>query len=836
MTSNRGTLLTSLRNAESLGPELAGHKAWVLGRLAVAGFSVPEGLVLTADALGLVLEGAELGADATPEQVRAAGWPQTVKLAVQEIAAHFAGTPLAVRSSAAEEDLTGESYAGQYTTELRVSGEHELGAAIRDCWASAFGTTVRAYRGEPSAPRIAVLVQPMVDADVAGVAFTADPLTGDHDEVLVSAVPGTAEQLAGGTLTPDEWRVRDAGGQQDTAIPHAVSHQALTERQACAVAALARRVETELDGPQDVEWAMAGQRLLLLQARPITALPRAAVVDLPPGTWVKEVERHPEPLTAFGASLAAPMVAAGLTEMAASWGALVERFDAHPVGGEPYMRVTPVGGDRASGPTPPWWLFGALARVVPPLRARMRTARRMLRPEVLHGALDDWERVHRPRIREEHALLAAVDLAGLDDAGLDQHMGRVLDFASRCLRLHFWLIPPYAVPVYDLVAFCHRHLDWDDSRSLLLLAGTSTSTVEPHRELRRIAALPAADVGTELAGWVTRYGVRCVNNDPGSPTLAERPELVAAMLREAADDAADAKATAIRDETVAQARLLLADRPAGTRARFETVLEEATRAYPLREDSAFWTSSMTGGLMRLAMVEAGRRLTSDGLLHEPEEAANLDADTLRSLLRGPRDSRARSQARDLLTRNRAERVWASRNPGPAYHGPAPSEPPSFRGLPGAGRRLNDALDWSRSANQGGPAPHARGPEATRGATLLGSPGSPGVHRGPVRVVLGEADFARVRTGDVLVCATTDPAWSVLFGIAGALVTDRGGVLSHAAIVAREFGIPAVLATTRGTEVLRNGQQVTVDGSMGRVVLEPAPPDPRENNTSTLEMT
>lgn len=832
MSSARSPLVLGLRAAAAAGPGVVGHKAATLGRLVGAGFSVPEGLVLTADALAAVLDQNRLGAHVELADLELVGWPATVALAVDEIAAHFGDAPLAVRSSASAEDLPEESFAGQYTTALRVRGDGELRSAIRSCWASAFTGRVRHYRGGSGPARMAVLVQRLVDADVAGVAFTADPVTGERDTVLVSAVPGTAETLVDGSVTPDQWRVRGAD-----ACPVSVLHQALTQRQAVAVAELARRLGAELGGPQDVEWAMADQRLVVLQSRPVTALPRPPAVDLPEGCWLKEVERYPEPLTAFGASLVGPLVTSGLTDMSAAWGGLVERFEARTIGGEPYMRVVPIGG--RGGPPPPWWLLGILSRVVPPLRQRMRTAARMLRPAHLQRALDDWERLHKPRLRDEQATLAGVDLAALDDADLGAHLARVVDFLARCLRLHFWLIPPYAVPQYDLCALLARELGWDTATTQRLLAGRSSTTSEPHRALRRVADLVrddarAAAIVTEapadlvdrlepvapraaaaLRSWTEEYGVRSLHDDPGTPTLMESPALVARLLCEAvADpDPGDGPAARLREEAAAQARALLASRPGRVRRRFETALAAATRSYGLREDSAFWTGSVPGGLLRLAMVETGRRLASRGVLHDPEDAAHLDVDTLRGLLLAERASETRD-VRETVARNRAERLWTMQHPGPPYHGPAPAPLPDLRGLPRAGRRLNEALQWTRSSGRS----TTGTPEVADDAALLGLAGSPGSHTGTVRVLLGVDDFGRLRRGDVLVCRTTDPAWSVLFGVAGALVTDRGGVLSHAAIVAREHGIPAVLATGNATQVLRDGAVVTVDGTTGRVVV------------------
>jgi pyruvate,water dikinase len=838
MTSPSSPLVVGLRAAGAAGPSVVGHKAATLGRLVGAGFSVPEGLVLTAEALTAVLDQNRLGTHVHPDDLELLGWPATVAMAVEEIAAHFGDAPLAVRSSASAEDLPEESFAGQYTSVLRVRGDGELRSAIRSCWASAFIGRVRHYRRGTEPARMAVLVQRLVDADVAGVAFTADPVTGERDTVLVSAVPGTAETLVDGSVTPDQWRVRGAD-----ACPVSVLHQALTPRQAVAVAELARRLEAELGGPQDVEWAMADQRLVVLQSRPVTALPRPPAVDLPDGTWLKEDERYPEPLTAFGASLVGPLVSAGLTDMSADWGGLVERFEGRVVGGEPYMRVVPVGGPRSQrGGPPPWWLLGALSRVVPALRRRMRIARTMLRPAVLERALDDWDRLYKPRLRDEQATLAGVDLAALDDADLGLHLARVVDFLARCLRLHFWLIPPYAVPQYDLCALLARELGWDTASTQRLLAGRSSTTSEPHRALRRVADLVRADAraaaivaeapadlvdrlepvapraAAALRSWTEKYGVRSLHDDPGTPTLLESPALVARLLCEAVADPGPGvdPAARLRDEATAQARALLASRPARVRRRFETALAAAARSYGLREDSAFWTGSVPGGLVRLAMVETGRRLAARGLLLDAEDAAHLDVDTLRSLL-GAEHAPASQDVREAVARNRAERLWTVQHPGPPYHGPAPDPLPDLRGLPRAGRRLNEALQWARSSGRS----TTGTPEAADDATLLGLAGSPGRHTGTVRLLLGTDDFGRLRRGDVRVCRTTDPAWSVLFGVAGALVTDRGGALSHAAIVAREHGVPAVLATGNATQVLRDGAVVTVDGTTGRVVLHDA---------------
>ena len=168
-----------------------------------------------------------------------------------------------------------------------------------------------------------------------------------------------------------------------------------------------------------------------------------------------------------------------------------------------------------------------------------------------------------------------------------------------------------------------------------------------------------------------------------------------------------------------------------------------------------------------------------------------------------------------MARRKAERAWVEAHPGPASYGKDFGPPPSFASLPPEARILHEALMWNYERIF---APSGVGiPSATVGQ-IRGIPASPGTYTGPVKVIMDEAEFHRVKAGDVLVCPITSPVWSLLFPSMGALVTDTGGILSHSAIIAREYGIPAVVATGNATAVLREGQTVMVDGERGVVEL------------------
>ncbi len=258
-----GDLVVELRNASLAERARVGTKSATLGELMRVGFDVPDGFVLTTEAF----PGNDRVAPSS-DGLAQRPVPPGVIAALRSALVELGGGPVAVRSSAADEDLDNASFAGVYETVLDVRGLEAVTQAVRQCWSSAFGqraTVYRAMKGLTCAPRMAVLVQRLVAAEASGVAFTADPLTGDTSVTLVSAASGLGDAVVSGRKTPDEWRV--AG---DRVMCESSSEGVLDTAEVRRVAELAGRIAERLGSPQDIEWAFSEGRLYLLQARPIT--------------------------------------------------------------------------------------------------------------------------------------------------------------------------------------------------------------------------------------------------------------------------------------------------------------------------------------------------------------------------------------------------------------------------------------------------------------------------------------------------------------------------------------------------------------------------------------
>jgi pyruvate,water dikinase len=826
--------LLDLRSVSRRDVEHAGVKAASLGELARAGFSVPEGFVLTTAAFERFVAHNAFCPDSLPETVARGLLPADVTHALITAATGLGGVSLAVRSSGVAEDLSGASFAGQYMTVLDVRGADALADAVRKCWASAFSERVAAYRaarGHPGVVGMAVLVQRLVQAEAAGVAFTANPVTGDRTETVVNAVRGLGERLVSGRASPDEWLVKG-----DEATCRRAPEDAIDAARARAIADLARRVEWHFGTPQDIEWALSDGRLFLLQARPITRLPEETPIPVPveppPGFWQRETSHYPRPVSPmFRTPLA--VFNLSLRSMMSEFSLLADAIEFREIGGWVYRRLVPLGGrDR---PAPPAWLMPLLIRVVRPIRTRIRGAVEAVRSDKAGFFIQQWYAEWKPDLVATMARLREVDLTAVSDEDLDRHIAAVLAFFRRSLSIHTLVNGAVLVRLAEIAFACRDLLGWDDRRTFELLNGLSEKSSEPSRRLAELAQMtrdrPAVrrlleridhdtverladadrDFAEAFAAYQLEFGCRALG-EVADPTLAERPTLVLGLVRDQLvrryDPAADAAALeGKRTAAIAEARTRLAGRPAGDRERFERALARAERAYPLREDNQSYAVSAPMALTRYGVLELGRRLANHRQIAQRDDVFWLELDEARTALRQGGDARV------LVAHRKAERAWVEAHPGPASHGQDPGPPPSLAALPAEARFLMQALLW---AAQRVFAAEPGGHDQAAGETLRGIAASPGMYTGPARVIRNEAEFTKLQPGDVLVCPMTSPAWSVLFPSVGALVTDAGGTLSHPAIIAREYRVPAVVATGNATRLLRDGQAVTVDGTIGTV--------------------
>lgn len=818
---------------------MAGAKAANLGELLAAGFPVPNGFVLTTMAFDRFLIFHGFGADTPAEEVDGAPLPDDVSEALLTAAEPWGGLALAVRSSGVAEDLPGASFAGQYESVLGVRGQDALLEAVTRCWASAFSERVGVYRarGELGLSPMGLLVQELVEAESAGVAFTANPVTGDHTETLVSAIRGLGDRLVSGETQPDEWVVRGT-----TLTCLRAPERALDEELVLAVAETARRVQGHFEAPQDVEWAARHGKIHIVQARPITALPEAGLVpvevpvDPPPGFWQREVTHAPRPISPLIVDwVTGPGTGqnAAFREMFAAYGLLLEGLEFREIGGWIYARAVPPGGkDRRP---PPGWLMWLLVRTVPQLRSRTARARKAISSD-LHGQhIERWYDEWRPKLAADVRRLTAVELASLSDDGLETHLGQVVGLADECLRIHFLLHGALVMVLGEFLFACRGLLGWDDQDTFGLLAGLSEMSSEPARHLADLAAMAAgrpavrtlleravpdtpvllaqtdAEFAAAFESYRAEYGIRALRYDPVDPTLGESPELLLGLIRDQIAQAYDPDVTRTALEqarAAAVSRARIAALQAGDLPRFDRVLARAERAYPVREDSEFYTVSAPMGMIRCSGLELGHRLAARGQIDDPDDVFWLRLSEGRQALADG------SSLLDPVRRRRGERAWVLAHPGPASYGADPGPPPSSSVLPAEARFVMEAMQQIMIDRILAPEDSQRQQESSD--QITGVAAAPGRYRGPARVIMDETQFSKIRPGDVLVCPITSPVWSVLFPNVGALVTDTGGILSHAAIIAREYRLPAVVGTGNATALLHDGQTVTVDGSAGMV--------------------
>lgn len=808
-----GTYTLSLPDTGQPDLGLAGGKGASLGELAGAGFPVPPGFVVTTAAYRDFIEASGLkGCD--PEQLRQRipAEPVPEEIAAAILSAHRAlDVPtVAVRSSGTAEDLADASFAGQHDTYLNVSGERAVLDAVRECWASLWTPRAVAYRRrrgwDGDGLALAVVVQAMVDAEWAGVMFTADPVTGRRDQVVIEAVRGLGEALVSGEATGHRYVVDKGSGRAPARggeLPAGVPDE---------LAKLGIAVEDAFGRPQDIEWTYAYGRCSLVQARPLTALPAEPISAGEGQTGERPMRRRAERSAAAGRRRRLGSVAA---RMAADH----MPYPPHPM--DVSLAVRPVarailGGLRSAGFATPdvdemlVEIDDGVVQVHPPrirptpqALAGIPSGLAKLAP-ALRTTPDEWSARYRATVAPLVERIDGEKLAELSERELVDRVEELRRAQGELVLSRFGCAIPGLLADRLLEALLQLALGPDRGRRLYidLMSAIPSVTRDASRELDRLAGViretpelqriydevdPAEIPGrlrdteagvallADVESYLRLYGCRqAVAPLPGFTPLRETPEVLHGLLQRMSSVGRDDSRAEGEEPRTRHARAQLAtSREPRARAAAPlafALLDRARRGVASREESHFSLFMVPAAVLHRVLAELGRRLAERGLLDDPADVFYLELDEASD----PRDGRLRETA----ARRRASR--------------------------------DAALDHYTVVPIEGLRPDGDG------QALTGTPASRGTAAGRVRVVRDESEFAKLESGDVLVCPYTNPAWTPLFSLAGAVVADAGGLGSHAAIVAREYGIPAVMGTFNGTRSLEDGQWVRVDGDTGTV--------------------
>jgi len=857
-------------NSPDATVDVAGGKGASLARLASAGLSVPTGYHVTTEAYRRFVAANNLQARiaaaiervdvSRPETLAAASQaitqlfmeatiPTEIADAVTQAYATLPGTSpaVAVRSSATAEDLPTASFAGQQETYLNVSGAAAVLEATRKCWASLWTARAIDYRARLNIPvadvALAVVVQALVPAEAAGILFTANPVNGRRDQMVVNASWGLGEAIVGGAVTPDTLTldkatgnviaretaeknvqtVRVNGGVQEQPVPANLRRAPVLDAgQAAELVRLGNQIEALYGMPMDIEWAWADGKFAIVQARPITALPEPQAEPptdwkLPKGAYAalrnNIVEMMIEPLTPLFSTL-------GLNAVNTSLGGLLTRFFGKP-GMMPEPLIITVNH---------YAYYNGSVRFIPVLKIMLGAPGIMKR--MFTGAVERWTEDGRPRYiaTVEHwrsqpwrkapaaEILSAV--RELAEAAIDAYgalVGGVIPAAwiSEALftgvyKLLKWRDAPNA-PTY-LLGFdslpiqgekaLYDLAQWVREQTGLVAYLRATATSQLVVQFEEGQTPPDVDVDTWNA-WQRRfraylhdYGHQIYNLDFGTPVPADDPapvlETFKLFLGGQGENPHERQQETTRKREEATATML--NRLKGLRLRlFQKTLARAQRFAPLREDGLA-AVGLSYPLLRQMLFELGRRFVTAGMIAEAEDIVwlteNEVADAATRLDRG--------QPLENLSAHIPQRQAECRA---AQQVEAPMMLPQMIVF---GFDLMQLKTGRRKRKKGN--------------ALKGVAASPGSVTAPACVVRGPEDFAQMKTGDVLVAALTTPAWTPLFARAAAVVTDIGGPLSHGSIVAREYGIPAVLGTGSATRAIRSGQVITVNGSAGMVTF------------------
>jgi rifampicin phosphotransferase len=511
------------------------------------------------------------------------------------------------------------------------------------------------------------------------------------------------------------------------------------------------------------------------------------------------------------------------------YGLLLDYMEFKVVNRFVYIALRPVGAPKGAKGPPPKLIFKLLTKVHPEMRRRLRRIGEVWATKAWRQDVEIWDSQWKPQVFAENRELQSVDLRSLDDEALIAHIGRCFDAAARGVYRHHSLNATTMLPLGDFLAHLKEWAGITPAEVLPLFRGSSRVSQGATEELAALTAALRDDEGSQalLSGddadailtaltaqsgavgeaarrYLDAAGVRLATGyDFADLTLAEMPDLLVGNIR----TAVTGKTSTTEDDVVRRETLIRDRVPAQHRQQFDELLAEARFTYRIRDERAYLNDAWSCGLARRAILEAGRRLAAKGKLHDFEHAVELSPEEMISMLRGGNDRTADEAADDAQFR--ATHTIAD---APQYLGGTPSGPPPSDWFPPAAARAERSIAiclGEMFATR----------ETSRGASSVsGFAASPGSIVGVARLVLDPRDMERIQKGDVLITRSTAPSYNALLPLLSGIVTDRGGTLSHAAVVAREYGIPAVVGCGNATELIKDGMRVRIDGATGTVEL------------------
>jgi len=829
--------------------EIVGGKGMSLAKLTRAGLPVPGGFHLTTEAYrrfvsenGLqprilaALKGVEAADPTTLEPVSQAigGWFAEGRIPaeiVEAVTAAYAGlqplsaVSVAVRSSATAEDLPGASFAGQQETYLNLRGPEAVLEAIKKCWASLWTARAIAYRAnqgiDPESVALAVVVQELVLAEAAGVLFTVNPVNGKRDEMMITATWGLGEALVSGAVTPDTLTVEKATGKlihRETAakqvmtvrtetgtcevpVPDSKKKKAvLTDKQAAELAALGRQIEQLYAMPMDIEWTLAGGKFAIVQARPITALPE------PPLEWPlphpKAVmargsfaEFVPEPISPLFATLAVPITRESTLKMMFEMGMTEKNSYLFEVINN-YVYV-----GFMFTPKILWQMvkmtFAMTPRVIKTSEQKAVVAR-----EKFGAMVQKWQPREAVKLTPSELLAGVREIFGMtaEFYNMAQSATIPLSLTSEAVfgKYYAVLVKRQGDPQASTFLFGAENQALRAEKALFDLAAWAKEqpelvdylTCTPAENIcHELGVAARADFSTRFGAFLSQYGHAIYNLDFAEPIPLDDPAPLVETLKvylSGKNNPYERQQAALRHSQ--QATEAISKRLDPLRRRyFLKLLKWAQDTAPLRENSIADLGLGHPQIRRL-LGEFGRRLVEGGALTRADEIYWLEAQELDELARQLENGEKLESFSTQVEKRKAK--WQSMR-----HVTPPNT------LPMVGWMSKFYADNEQTGN-----------------VIKGFGASAGQFTGRACVMLGPEDFAKLQPGDILVAGITTPAWTPLFARASAIVTDIGGPLSHSSIVAREYGLPAVLATGIGTRRIKDGQTITVDGTAGLVTL------------------